>query len=344
MPLYNFGAVSQSASTSFVYRVSDGDFTIPANADIVLSIAQTATRTFTLPAGSTVLNGKRIVVKDAVGACWFGMPIVVQRSGTDLINGNQTRAFIEFPYGELAFIYDATSGWTYQESQPPRADSWFLSDALGYPVNTTPQTIQPTWNGTGTLITSYSYTNAGGLCLNLSMNTAATSWWGCSAWAGATPIQLGSGAGTYFLEILTSLDTLMSSTDGRFAVGFMIGSSVGVNSEPNNGAYIMHNPSSSANWVARTAANSNRSTVVDSGVAVATASFHRFAIKLTPGAASFAINRNFFGSISTNIPSGSGQRLSFGTYSTRNGVNNGSQPFNYNLYGFRFLYLPPNPR
>ncbi len=343
MPLYYFGGGSQSASTSVVYRVNDVDFTIPSDATLVLSYAQSAARTFTLPNGSSVSSGKRIVIRDVAGACWFGMPLIV-RTGSDLINGIMTKAYIEFPYGELAFVYDTATGWSYAEGQPPRSDGWYLQDAYGYPINTTPPILLPTWNGTGTSFTSYSYTNQGGLCLNVSMATASTSWGGTAAWAGATPIQLGSGGGTYFLEILASLDTLLGSTDGRFAAGFMVGSSVGLNNEPTNGAYIMHNPSSSANWLARTAANSVRSPALDSGIAVATSNFRRYAIKLSAGNASFAVDRTLFGSISTNLPSGSSQRLSFGTYSTRNNVNNGSQAFNYNLYSFRFLYLPPSPR
>ncbi len=344
MPLYNFGSQGQASSNAVIYRVSDSDYSIPANADLVLNLSQTATRTFTLPAGANLFNGKRITIVDAAGSAWFGMPLVIQRSATDPINANQSKAYIEFPYDALTFIWDNATGWTYAEAHPPRSDAWYLQDVFGYPINTTPPALQPTWNGTGTTFTNYSYTAQGGMCLNVSMSTASTSWGGTAAWAGATPLQLGSGGGTYFLEILASLDTLLGSTDGRFAVGFMVGSSVGANAEPANGAYIMHNPASNANWVGRTAASSVRSSVLDSNMAVATANFHRFAVKLTPASASFAINRTMFGAITTNIPSGTGQRLSFGTYSTRNNVNNGSQAFNYNLYGFRFLYLPPSFR
>lgn len=325
--------------TPIVYRVNDADYTIPSDADVVISYAQTATRTFTLPTGTS--SGKRIVVKDGVGGCWFGMPLVIQRGGSDTVNG-QTKAYIEFPYQELVFTYDATGGWSYVEPNPPRSDSWYLSDSLGYNFNSSNAYSGYTWNGVAP--TTYSYTNGGGIALAVSLSTVSTQNFTLAFFAGTNPFQLGSGAGTYFIEFLSSMDVLMNSTDGRFLMGFINSANLGANAEPGNGAYVMYDRSVSVNWLGKTAANSVRSTPLDSSIAAATASFHRFAVKISPGSASFAINRNMFGSVSTNIPSGSSQKFNFGVYATRNNVNTGSAPFTFNLYGYRFLYLPASPR
>lgn len=90
------------------YTILATDRTVGTNA------AFTASRTWTLPAANAVNPGQEIIVADYQGTVTGTNTLVVQRAGTDTINGAATSVTISTASGGYLFRSDGSSKWTAQ--------------------------------------------------------------------------------------------------------------------------------------------------------------------------------------------------------------------------------------
>ncbi|WP_439572641.1 LamG domain-containing protein [Phreatobacter sp.] len=107
------GALTISGDQSAAVTLrGDANYTILAgDRDIILNVAWTAARTFTLPANSSrALNG-RIRIIDGIAAINPGTPITIVRAGSDTINGG-TSITITKPRSVIEIIKTGTGQWT----------------------------------------------------------------------------------------------------------------------------------------------------------------------------------------------------------------------------------------
>lgn len=91
--------------------VDDANYTILATDKVVAQIGtMSAARTFSLPAASTVPAGAEIIIIDESGSVDSTNKIIVQRNGTDTIDG-LTQVDITNTYGNLRLICDGSNSW-----------------------------------------------------------------------------------------------------------------------------------------------------------------------------------------------------------------------------------------
>lgn len=98
--------------------VGNTDYTILATDRFVYTNAAfTLNRTWTLPAANSVNAGHRVVVADLQGTWTTSNYLIVQRAGSDTINGGTT-AGIATAYGSMEFISDGVSKWLITKYGP----------------------------------------------------------------------------------------------------------------------------------------------------------------------------------------------------------------------------------
>ena len=91
--------------------VDDANYTILATDKVVAQIGtMSAARTFSLPAASTVQAGAEIIVIDESGSVDSTNKIIVQRNGTDTIDG-ATQKEIKDSYGVIRLICNGSNSW-----------------------------------------------------------------------------------------------------------------------------------------------------------------------------------------------------------------------------------------
>ena len=91
--------------------VDDANYTILATDKVVAQIGtMSAARTFSLPAASTVQAGAIMIISDESGSVNSINKIIVQRNGTDTIDG-ETSIDINYKYGQLVLICNGTDKW-----------------------------------------------------------------------------------------------------------------------------------------------------------------------------------------------------------------------------------------
>lgn len=91
--------------------VDNANYTILATDKVVAQIGtMSAARTFSLPAASTVQAGAEIIVIDESGSVDSTNKIIVQRNGTDVIDG-QTSVDMVKGYGVIKLICDGSNSW-----------------------------------------------------------------------------------------------------------------------------------------------------------------------------------------------------------------------------------------
>ncbi len=101
--------------------VDNVNYTILATDKVVAQIGtMSAARTFSLPAASTVQAGAEIIVIDESGSVDSTNKIIVQRDGTDTIDG-ATSIDVDSSYGTIKLICDGTDSWKI--ANPPQASS-----------------------------------------------------------------------------------------------------------------------------------------------------------------------------------------------------------------------------
>jgi hypothetical protein len=91
--------------------VDNANYTILATDKVVAQIGtMSAARTFSLPAASTVQAGAEIIVIDESGSVDSTNKIIVQRNGTDTIDGLTSFEILQ-AYGVLILICDGSNSW-----------------------------------------------------------------------------------------------------------------------------------------------------------------------------------------------------------------------------------------
>jgi hypothetical protein len=91
--------------------VDDANYTILATDKVVAQIGtMSAARTFSLPAANTVEAGAEIIVIDESGSVDSTNKIIVQRNGTDTIDG-VTQKEIKDSYGVIRLICNGSNSW-----------------------------------------------------------------------------------------------------------------------------------------------------------------------------------------------------------------------------------------
>lgn len=161
---------------------------------VVTTTSFSTTRTWTLPAANSVLNGVTIRVYDMAGAISGANALTVQRAGADTISG-QTNFTTNLQFDSLDFISNGTNAWAVN-----RALSGVAASACGSATQTcvvTPDLFGRVRTATSTTMTSLngvaypsSYTS-GGIPYASGTNTIAS-----SAALAANQLVLGGGAGT----------------------------------------------------------------------------------------------------------------------------------------------------
>jgi len=110
--------------------VDDANYTILATDKVVAQIGtMSAARTFSLPAANTVEAGAKIIVIDESGSVDIVNKIIVQRNGTDTIDG-QTSIDINKKYGQLELICDGTDSWKIVSSGASILQNDFINKNL----------------------------------------------------------------------------------------------------------------------------------------------------------------------------------------------------------------------
>jgi hypothetical protein len=110
------------------------------------------------------------------------------------------------------------------------------------------------------------------------------------------------GLGTFNLEFSFYVATLATSAQD-YVVRVGLGDQTDSTNDNNNGVYFEYNRATSVNWLVKTATNGSRTSTTTS-TAVAAGSWNRFNITVNDAAnsATFFINGNLVGTITTNIP------------------------------------------
>jgi hypothetical protein len=181
----------------------DANYTIlTTDRYIELTAALTTTRTWTLPAASSVSGGVNILINDAAGGISSVNKLTIARSGSDTINGATSVDMVQ-PYASLYLTSDGISKWTY--SVYPVGG---ISIASGKTL-----TVSNTLTLTGTDGSSVAF-GAGGTVAytggNLSQFAATTS----AQLAGIMSDETGSGA-----LVFANSPTLVTPTLGTPAGG-----------------------------------------------------------------------------------------------------------------------------
>jgi nucleoside-triphosphatase THEP1 len=110
--------------------VDNANYTILATDKVVAQIGtMSAARTFSLPAASTVQAGAEIIIIDESGSVDSTNKIIVQRNGTDTIDG-QTSIDINKKYGQLELICDGTDSWKIVSSGASILQNDFINKNL----------------------------------------------------------------------------------------------------------------------------------------------------------------------------------------------------------------------
>lgn len=119
--------------------VSDADYTILATDKVVSQIGTMSdARTFSLPAASTVEAGAEIVIIDESGSVTSTNKIIVQRNGTDTIDGLTSVEILQ-AYGILRLICDGGNSWKIANrlvATQTEVDAWVNTSKL-----ITPETL-----------------------------------------------------------------------------------------------------------------------------------------------------------------------------------------------------------
>lgn len=92
--------------------VADADYTILATDRTVGLSSITATRTFTLPAANAVNAGQELKIIDESGGLTSAINLIVQRAGSDTINGATSSTFAA-ARTQLILVSDGTSKWNF---------------------------------------------------------------------------------------------------------------------------------------------------------------------------------------------------------------------------------------
>jgi hypothetical protein len=82
---------------------------LPADTFVFIAVDTSASRTITLPLASSVAEGRVYAIKDSTGSA-NANPIVVDRQGSDLIDGESSYNF-DSNYGAVWLITDGISNW-----------------------------------------------------------------------------------------------------------------------------------------------------------------------------------------------------------------------------------------
>lgn len=114
-----FGAdfVNSSGTINLAQRTTHGDSAyniLSSDRYVVTSAALTATRTWTLPAASTLPAGTMYVIQDEAGGVTGTNNLAVAPNGTDTINGanNATLSTIGVAFGGIALKTDGSAKWS----------------------------------------------------------------------------------------------------------------------------------------------------------------------------------------------------------------------------------------
>lgn len=92
------------------YTALAGNLTInPVDTFVFIAVDTSAGRTIDLPLANSVSQGRVYAIKDATGSA-NANPIVVQRQGSDVIDG-ETSISLDSGYGATWFISDGVSAW-----------------------------------------------------------------------------------------------------------------------------------------------------------------------------------------------------------------------------------------
>lgn len=117
--------------------VNNANYTILATDKVVAQIGtMSAARTFSLPAASTVQAGAEIIIIDESGSVTSTNKIIVQRNGTDTIDGATSREIVT-SYGFLRLICDGSNSWKIADSYNYSSFSAGLSSNQSVPTGTT---------------------------------------------------------------------------------------------------------------------------------------------------------------------------------------------------------------
>lgn len=95
-----------------IQKIGDANATVAVNTtNVWTNAALTATRTWALPAASTIPAGATIVVSDMVGAISTpGQNVIIDGNGTDTINGRNFYTITQ-SWGSTTFTSNGTNGW-----------------------------------------------------------------------------------------------------------------------------------------------------------------------------------------------------------------------------------------
>ena len=114
--------------------VDNANYTILATDKVVAQIGtMSAARTFSLPAASTVQAGAEIIIIDESGSVDSTNKIIVQRNGTDTIDGLTSFEILQ-AYGVLILICDGSNSWKIKNNGDVR--NLYINNKLNTQPNT----------------------------------------------------------------------------------------------------------------------------------------------------------------------------------------------------------------
>lgn len=101
------------------HDVVDEDYTILSTDQVVALSSIFTSKTFTLPAASSLESGAEIVVLDQSGSLSSTIRLYVAPNGSDAINGDN-KDTLTTPYASRRYITDGSSKWTYDGGVPQK--------------------------------------------------------------------------------------------------------------------------------------------------------------------------------------------------------------------------------
>ncbi len=277
----------------------------------------TSARAWTLPAANAVAAGWSVDVVDESGTVSWWHSVNVTPAGADTVNGlgSASPTPITLPYAGMRLVSNGVSAWTARRIVSARPDVWVIeSDAFA-----------PASSGlmgdifTGVLSGGVIDTVVTGLidaahpgCIRMRGNSAATDR---VSIIGGSSSQIRLGGGVWRQEWLVDVPTLSTAAQ-EYVLYIGYGDQTATALDEQDGVYFLYDRTVGVNWQCKTASNNTR-TIVDSGTAVAAATFVKLGIEINAAATScsFFIDGVIVPTagmpITTNIPTGAGREMGF---------------------------------
>jgi len=130
-----------------VQQPGDADYTIPVTSTNIVTTTLTATRTWTLPAASSLAKGSTITITDLGGVIATpGNNIIIEGNSADTINGRLSLTLTK-AYGSAVLMSNGSNGWVAQAQAADIPNAAFTASINQYGVVQGPLTfvkMQPT--------------------------------------------------------------------------------------------------------------------------------------------------------------------------------------------------------